>query len=286
MNIHFVKEGVKNMSTKKVALVTGASSGIGKAIAEQLLKDGLIVYVAARRADKMKDLETQGAITLKMDITSEEDLVNGINQIKAAHGGVDVLVNNAGYALYGSVEETTLEDARRQFEVNLFGLARLTQLVIPYMREKRAGTIINMSSMGGKIYTPLGAWYHATKHALEGWSDCLRIELAQFGINVVIVEPGGIETEFGNVMITPMMERSGNGPYALLTKNLEKATRDAYENGKASPPSVIANLVSKAVKSNKPKTRYAGGYLAKPLLFMRHWLPDRLFDKIILNTAS
>ena len=272
--------------TKKIALVTGASAGIGKAIAEQLLKDGLTVYVAARRVEKMQDLEKQGAIALKMDVTREEDMVNGINQINAAHGGVDVLVNNAGYAIYGAVEETTIEDARRQFEVNIFGLARLTQLIIPYMREKQAGTIINMSSMGGKIYTPLGAWYHATKHALEGWSDCLRIELAPFGINVVIVEPGGIETEFGDVMMAPMMERSGNGPYAALAKSLEKATKDTYDGGKASPPSVIANLVSKAVKSNRPKTRYVGGYMAKPVMFMRWLLLDRWFDKIIMSQAS
>jgi NAD(P)-dependent dehydrogenase (short-subunit alcohol dehydrogenase family) len=274
------------MKTNKVALVTGASAGIGKAIAKQLLKEGLTVYVAARRVEKMQDLVELGAIALKMDVSQEEDMVNGINQINAAHGGVDVLVNNAGYATYGAVEDTTIDDARRQFEVNLFGLARLTQLILPYMREQRAGTIINMSSMGGKIYTPLGAWYHATKHGLEGWSDCLRIELAPFGIDVVIVEPGGILTEFGNVMTAPMIERSGNGPYAALAKNLEKATREAYEGGKASPPAVIADLVSKAVKSNKPKTRYVGGYLAKPVMFMRHWLPDRWFDKLILRTAS
>jgi NAD(P)-dependent dehydrogenase (short-subunit alcohol dehydrogenase family) len=271
---------------KRTVLITGASSGIGKAIAEQLLNDGLTVYVAARRVEKMQDLEKRGAIALKIDVTCEDDMVNGINQIKAAHGGIDVLVNNAGYATYGAVEDTSIEDARRQFEVNLFGLARLTQLVLPYMREQRAGTIINMSSMGGKIYTPLGAWYHATKHALEGWSDCLRIELAPFGVDVIIVEPGAIETEFGDVMTAPLMERSGRGPYAALAKNLEKATREAYEDGKVSPPSVIADLVSQAVKANKPKTRYVGGYLAKPVMFMRHWLPDRWFDKIILNTAS
>ena len=270
---------------RKVVLVTGASAGIGKAIAKQLLKDGLVVYVAARRLEKMHDLEKLGAIALKMDVTSEEEMGRAINRITTAHDGVDVLVNNAGYASYGSVEETTVEDARRQFEVNLFGLARLTQLVIPAMRHKGAGTIINMSSMGGKIYTPLGAWYHATKHALEGWSDCLRLELAQFGIEVVIIEPGGIESEFSEVMMSPMLERSGDGPYAAWAKSLQKASMDMNEHGRVSPPSVIADLVSEAVKANKPKTRYVAGYMAKPALFLRWLLPDRWFDSIIRRAS-
>ena len=167
-------------NSQKVALVTGASSGIGKATAKQLLEDGLIVYVAARRVEKMQDLAQLGAHVLKMDVTVEQDMVSGISQIKVTHGGVDVLVNNAGYAIYGPIEAITIDEARRQFEVNIFGVARLTQLVLPYMRAQKAGKIINVSSVGGKIYSPLGAWYHATKHALEGWSDCLRLELKQF----------------------------------------------------------------------------------------------------------
>src|SRR5690349_7917876 len=152
---------------KKVALVTGASSGIGKETAKRLIKEGLVVYAAARRIELMHDLEAAGATIIKMDITEEEDIVSAVAAISLKHGGVDVLVNNAGYAIFGAVEEITLQDARRQFEVNLFGLASLTQKVLPHMRAGRSGTIVNVSSFVGKIYTPMGAWYNATKHALE-----------------------------------------------------------------------------------------------------------------------
>lgn len=268
---------------KKVALVTGASSGIGKATAQRLLKDGLTVYVAARRVEKMEDLKSQGAIPLAMDITKEEDVQHVIKTIAAQHGGVDVLVNNAGYAIYGAVEDTTIADARRQFDVNIFGLARITQLVLPYMREQKAGKIINISSMGGKMYTPLGAWYHSTKHALEGWSDCLRLELKPFGIDVVIIEPGIIVTEFGDVMMEPMVERSGNGPYSKLAHAVKKATADSYKKGGGSSPEVIANVIAKAVKAKKPKTRYVKGKLAKPMMFIRKWLGDRIFDRLVMS---
>ena len=269
------------MNTQKVALVTGASSGIGKAIAKQLIEDGLVVYVAARRVEKMQDLESLGAVVLKMDITQEEDVRNVVETIGKNHNGVDVLINNAGYGMYGAMEDVTIEDARRQFEVNLFGLANLTKSVLPGMRAKKSGKIINISSMGGKIYTPLGAWYHATKHALEGWSDCLRLELSPFNIDVVIVEPGVIKTEFGDVMLAPMMERSGNSAYGEIAHKLEQRMKESYEQGFASDPEVIAKVVSQAVKAKKPKTRYAAGQFAKPLMFLRKWLSDRAFDKII-----
>ena len=271
---------------QQVALITGASSGIGKAVAEQLIKAGLTVYVAARRLEKMDDLKQLGAHPLKMDITVEEDVVSVVETIRAQHNGIDVLVNNAGFGSYGSVEDTPIDDARYQFEVNLFGLARLTQLALPYMREKGSGKIINISSIGGKIYTPLGAWYHATKHALEGWSDCLRLEVKQFGIDVIIVEPGLIKTEFGDVMLDPMIERSGDTAYATLTHKLAKATRASYEKDGGSPPSVISDVISRAVKSSSPKTRYAAGKFSTPLLFMRKWFSDRIFDKAIMSQVS
>lgn len=276
-------EPVRKMKNRKVVLVTGASSGIGKATAKKLLEDGHILYVAARRLEKMKDLEELGATAIKMDITVEKDIQNVVSAIRESHGAVDVLVNNAGYAIYGAVEDTSIDDARRQFEVNIFGLARLTQLLLPSMRERKSGKIINVSSMGGKIYTPLGAWYHATKHALEGWSDCLRLELKQFGIDVVIIEPGIIETEFGDVMSGPMMERSGDTAYAELAKAVSKSAADSYEKGGGSPPSVVAESISKAVAADKPKTRYAIGKLAKPLIFLRKYLSDKLFDKAVMS---
>ena len=161
----------------QTVLVTGASSGMGKDFAQRLLKEGMTVYAAARSVDKMADLAEAGAIVLAMDITKEDDVVAVAERIRSDVGSLDVLINNAGYGQYGPVEDTPIDTARYQFEVNLFGLARLTQLMLPTMRENGKGLIINISSMGGKMYTPLGAWYHATKHALEGWSDCLRIEV-------------------------------------------------------------------------------------------------------------
>src|SRR5690606_5046447 len=195
---------------------------------------------------------------------------------------IDVLVNNAGFGLYGAVEDVRIDDARYQFEVNLFGLGSLTQKVLPYMRAKRSGTIINISSMGGKMYTPLGAWYHATKHALEGWSDCLRLELKQFGINVVIVEPGAINTAFGEVLHDSLLKRSKGGAYETMAKAVAQTSEKMYANQEGSPASVISNTISKIVRSSKPKTRYAVGKLAKPLIWIRTYLGDRIFDKVVM----
>lgn len=267
----------------KTVLITGASSGIGKATAERLLDDGHTVYVAARRAHKMSDLEARGATALSVDVTEETQLKAAVDRIADEQGGVDVLINNAGFGMYGAMEDTDLDDARYQFEVNLFGLARLTQLVLPYMREQGSGTVVNVSSIGGKIYTPLGSWYHATKHALEGWSDCLRLELEPLGIGVVLIEPGLIRTEFGDVMTAPMLERSGSGPYAHLAQKIARATEESYENGGASPPTVIADVIATALRARRPKTRYAAGRLARPILFLRRWLSDRLFDRVIMS---
>ncbi len=260
----------------KTVLVTGASSGIGKETAKKLLADGYTVYAAARRVGRMADLEQLGAIAIAMDISKDEEIVAAVDRIRAGSGGIDVLINNAGFGSYGSMEETTLEDARYQFEVNLFGLARLTQLCLPYMRDRKAGRIINISSMGGKIYTPLGSWYHATKHALEGWSDCLRIEVAPFGIDVVIIEPGAIDTEWSGIMVDQMMERSGDGPYADQAKRMADAAGDG-----GSPVSLIADVIVKAVRAKKPKTRYSAGKYAKLLLTVRKLASDRMFDRII-----
>jgi len=265
----------------KVILITGASSGMGKETAKTLIAEGHKVYVAARRIDQMQDLQQAGGIALQLDVTNEENIQQVVDTIIGREGKIDVLFNNAGYAIYGSVEEIPIQEARRQFEVNVFGLASLTQKVIPFMREARSGTIINTSSMGGKMYTPMGAWYHASKHAIEGWSDCLRLELSQFDIHVVILEPGLIATEFGDVMSGPMVARSGSGPYANIVKGVASAASMAM-----SPASVIAKTVSAIVRSRKPKTRYRVGSLAKPMVWMRVNLGDRLFDKIIMSQVN
>ena len=271
--------------TKQVVLVTGASSGMGKAFANALLDEGLIVYAAARRVEQMADLAARGAITVKLDISQHEQIEAAVRRIERDHGGVDVLINNAGFGLYGSMEETSIDDARYQFEVNLFGMARLTQLLLPTMRAKQRGRIINMSSMGGKIYTPMGSWYHATKHAVEGWSDCLRLELAPFNIDVVIIEPGAIATEFNGVVLAPMLERSGSGPYAKMTQAAASATRAAEKRGGGSDPQVIVRLMLRAVRARRPKTRYTGGQYARLLPFVRRWFGDRIYDRMVLATV-
>ncbi|WP_370298823.1 oxidoreductase, partial [Pontibacterium sp.] len=178
----------------KVILITGASAGMGKATAKKLIGEGHIVYGAARRINKMADIAELGGHIIEMDVTDEEQITTGVNRILSEQGRIDVLINNAGYSVYGSVEDVSQEDARRQFDVNFFGAAFLTQKVLPHMRQQGSGHIINVTSIGGKMYAPLGSWYHGTKHALEGWSDCLRVETKDFGIKVSIVEPGAIET--------------------------------------------------------------------------------------------
>lgn len=272
---------------KKVILITGASSGMGKETARQLIKEGHIVYGVARRIDKMEDLMQMGGKALALDVTDETQIKKVVAQIITEQGKIDVLINNAGYAVYGAVEDVSLEDARRQFEVNIFGLAAITKEVLPYMRSQKSGKIINISSMGGKMYTLLGAWYHASKHALEGWSDCLRLELKPHNIDVVIVEPGAIITEFGEVMTQPMLERANGGAYEDMSKLMAKAVQGSYDKpNAASPASVISNTISKIIKANRPKTRYRVGKYAKPLVWMRVFLGDRIFDSVVMSTIK
>lgn len=270
------------MNTAKVIFITGASSGMGKDTAMDLIKQGYIVYCAARRVEEMNDLKLAGGYILPLDISNEQDIARCVNQIIDEQGRIDVLWNNAGYGLYGSVEETSLDDARYQFEVNVFGLARLTQLVTPFMREDRSGTIINTSSIGGKIYAPMGAWYHASKHAIEGFSDCLRLELEPKGINVVVLEPGAIKTEFPEVMSKQVLGNSGNGPYQDLAKRVANLSlKESGKDGAGSPTSVISKVIQEIINSPKPKTRYAAGKFSTTTLLMRRFLSDRAFDRII-----
>jgi len=268
---------------KKVIVITGASSGMGKDFAHALLKDGHTVYGLARRVEKMNDIVQAGGKAIAMDITNESQVDHAVKQIIREQGKVDVLINNAGYAVYGTVEEVPIDVAKRQFEVNLFGLASITQKIVPGMRERKSGTIINISSMGGKVYTPMGAWYHATKYALEGWSDCLRLELTPFGVHVAIIEPGGIQTEFTDVFQQQLQGDAQNGPYAGTLQKLIASTKEMAENGRLTKPRVITDLILKAVNSDRPKTRYVAGSYAKPLMFMRKYLSDRAFDKILMR---
>lgn len=269
--------------SKKVILITGASSGMGKESAKALIQQGHTVYTVARRIEQMQDLKLLGGYPIQMDVTKEGDIQQVVDTIIQKEGKIDVLWNNAGYGLYGSVEDIPIEEARKQFEVNLFGLAAITQKVLPHMRKANSGTIINTSSMGGKMYTPMGAWYHASKHALEGFSDCLRLELKPFNIHVVVLEPGIIMTEFGDVMLKNISQFSSKGVYAALTNKLILATKKMYEKGQGSKVTVISNTLRNIVNATKPKTRYRVGLWAKPMVWMRIYLGDKLFDKIIMS---
>ncbi|MHA7966472.1 oxidoreductase [Paenibacillus sp. CAU 1782] len=245
--------------SQKVALITGASSGIGKEAAIELKSKGFTVYAAARRIDKMQDLETKGIRPISLDVTSEESMIQTVNEILKKEGRIEVLVNNAGYGSYGSVEDVPMEEARRQMEVNVFGLARLIQLVVPSMRKNKFGKIVNVSSMGGKIWTSFGAWYHATKFAVEGLSDCLRLELEPFGIDVIVVEPGGIKTDWGIIAAEGLKKVSAKGAYAQAANKTADWMIKNYTGNQLSKPELIARTIGKAVTVERPKTRYLVG---------------------------
>lgn len=266
----------------QVVLITGASSGIGKESARLLSQRGYKVYGAARRIDKMKELEQFGVKLLEMDVTDDDSMTAGITSIIKNEGRIDVLVNNAGYGSYGALEDVPISEAKYQFEVNIFGLARLTQLVLPYMRQKHSGRIINISSIGGRIGEPHGAWYHATKFAVEGLSDSLRMELKEFGIDVVVIQPGAIKTEWAGIAREKMLETSGSTAYSSLTQK-HAAMFEKAEGTTGSEPIVIARTIEKAVTASKPKTRYAAGYGAKAILTARSILSDRMFDNLMLG---
>jgi NAD(P)-dependent dehydrogenase (short-subunit alcohol dehydrogenase family) len=261
---------------EKVAVVTGASAGIGEATVKRLIMQGYTTYAAARRLDRMADLEKLGAILLPLDLTDDNSIVESVERIRTEQDRIDVLVNNAGYGSYGAVEDVPFDEARRQFEVNVFGLARLVQLVTPLMREQRSGKIVNVSSIGGKGWEPLGAWYHATKFAVEGFSDCLRMELKPFGIDVIVIEPGGIRTEWGQIALETLRRASGHTVYGPQAE--EKRALFLAAAGSASDPDVVAREIVKAIRATRPNTRYVVGAHAKPLVFMSTFLPDRFND--------
>jgi NAD(P)-dependent dehydrogenase (short-subunit alcohol dehydrogenase family) len=278
--------GSEGKGSGKVALVTGGSSGIGEQTALGLQAAGFTTYAVARRVDRMAGLEPFGVRTFAMDVTDEDSMVAGVERIVAEQGRVDVLVNNAGYGSYGAVEDVPLDEARRQFEVNLFGLARLVQLVTPHMRaqavdNKDGGRIINISSIGAVIYEPFGAWYHATKWAVDGFSDSLRVELRPFGIDVVIVHPAGIVTEWNQIARTSLVEQSKDGVYAASAVKAAKAMESVDNPRLSSGPDVVARTIVKAATARRPKSRYATGKGASTVMTARRALPDRAFDAIM-----
>lgn len=265
---------------RKVIIVTGASSGIGKAMAESLIKQGHIVYGAARSMNKMQNLVEMGGRAIFLDLTEESTIAGVVKQIFDEQGRIDILINNAGYGSYGALETVPIQQAKEEMEVNLFGLARMCQQVIPIMRNQKCGKIINISSIAGKLSSPLGSWYFASKHAVEGLSDSLRQELKPFGIDVVIIEPGGVKSEWAGIAGKHLTDTSKGTAYEEIARKVNNFF--PFVESENSDPKVIVSLVNKAINARKPKTRYIGGKLAKPLLFARKILSDRLFDAAVL----
>jgi NAD(P)-dependent dehydrogenase (short-subunit alcohol dehydrogenase family) len=263
---------------REIVLVTGASSGIGEETVKRLMTAGYTVYAGARRLDRMKSLADAGARILALDVTDDGSMSAAVKSVLQETGRIDVLINNAGYGSYGALEDVPPEEARRQFDVNIFGLARLTQLVLPAMRAQRLGRIVNISSIGGTFGEAFGCWYHATKYAVEGLSDSLRMELHPFGIDVVVIQPGATHSEWSKIAHDSLLKYSGNGPYRTGATAHAKMMELGHRGSIPAPPSEVAKTIVQAVQSRKPKTRYVTGGLAGPLLFMRRVLSDRAFD--------
>ena len=269
-------------NTSKAVLVTGCSSGIGRATAERLADQGWTVYATARRLESIDDLQGKGCKTLALDVTDEQSMQTAVSAVEAAEGAVGVLVNNAGYSQSGAVESVKLDDVRAQFETNVFGLVRMCQLVLPAMRRQGWGKIVNVSSMGGKLTFPGGGIYHGTKHAVEAISDALRFEVRGFGVDVIVIEPGLIKTQFADAAVSKIESGTiGNGPYAEFNAAVAEATAGAYEGPLAKlggGPEDVARKIAKAISRRRPKTRYPVTPSARMILGLHTVLPDRGWD--------
>lgn len=268
--------------TSRAVLITGCSTGIGRAAAERLAAKGWPVYATARRLESIKDLADVGCNLLTLDVCDEDSMRAAVEEVEAKEGAIFALVNNAGYGQEGAVEEVPMEDIRRVFETNVFGLSRLTQLALPGMRRQGAGRVVNVSSMGGKISIPGGGYYHATKHAVEAISDTLRFEVRPFGVHVSVIEPGTIKTAFGDTATNSVAHlQDPASPYAGFNQVLVQKINDAYE-GKlarfAAPPEAVAKVIDKAISSRKPRTRYRVTVAARVMLATRKVMPDRGWD--------
>jgi NAD(P)-dependent dehydrogenase (short-subunit alcohol dehydrogenase family) len=270
-------------AASKAVLITGCSTGIGRATALRLAGSGWNVYATARRLETIADLADGGCKTLALDVTDEQSMIAAVSTIEAAEGAVGVLINNAGYSQSGAIETVPLETVRRQFETNVFGLVRLTQLVLPKMRAQGWGKIVNLGSMGGLLSFPGGGHYHATKHALEAISDALRFELRGFGIDVVLLEPGLITTEFGETATSSMghVESSPEDPYAHFNTTVATVTKGAYEGPMrllGAGPERVAKVIERAITRSRPPARITITPSAKLTILMRRLLSDRMWD--------
>jgi NAD(P)-dependent dehydrogenase (short-subunit alcohol dehydrogenase family) len=265
------------MSSKAV-LITGCSSGIGYATAEELLDRGWTVYATARKPDTVSVLEAKGAKLLALDVTDEDSMRTAVDAVTEAEGAVGVLINNAGYSQNGAVESVPIDEVRRQFETNVFGLIRMCQLALPGMREQGWGKIVNLGSMGGRLTFPGGGLYHATKYALEAISDALRYEVASFGVDVILIEPGLITTNFEQTSVKGVPQE---GPYAEFNRKVAKATENAYKGPMSklgSGPEAVAKTIAKALEAKRPKARYPVTPSAHLMINQRRLTPDRVWD--------
>lgn len=269
------------MAPPPVALVTGASSGIGHCTSLRLRRAGFTVYGAARRLSHMQDLESAGIRTIAMDLCDEASTSDAADRVLADEGRIDVLVNSAGYGSYGAVEDVTMDEARAQFEVNIFGAARLTQLFLPRMRDQRSGRVINVGSIAGRVYSPLAGWYHASKHALEGLTDAMRVELAPHGIAVVLVQPGPVLTEWNLHARTALLQASAEGAYGPQAQRAFRVLENGDRPGRATDAETVAAKILKAATTRRPASRYPVGRGARTVIAARSALPDRALDAVL-----
>jgi NAD(P)-dependent dehydrogenase (short-subunit alcohol dehydrogenase family) len=269
------------MSTSKAVLITGCSTGMGRATAQHLANGGWTVYATARRVESLSGLD--GCRTLALDVTDEASMQAAVDTVVAEHGAVGVLINNAGYSQSGAVESVPMDEVRRQFETNVFGLTRMCQLVLPGMREQRWGKIVNISSMGANFVFPGGGFYHATKYAVDALSDALRFEVRGFGVDVIIVQPGLIKTEFGNAAVGGVP--AGDGPYAKFNAAVGESTQGVYESGPLGKlgggPEAVAKAIEKAITARRPKARYRVTPSAHILIRQRSLMTDRMWDTMM-----
>lgn len=268
--------------SKGVVLITGASSGIGLRTAVDLAAAGYSVWAGARRVEPMQPIVEAGGHALALDVTYDASIQAAIHEVVAAEGRIDVLINNAGYGLYGAVEQVPPEMARAQMDVNVFGLARMCQLVLPHMRAQGSGRIVNISSIGGTIHAPLGAWYHGSKFFVEGFTNSLRLEVADKGIDAILIAPGVIRSDFFGTLARQLGAVSGTGPYADTAQALMKAD----EKTPGSDPAVISKLIRRAIEDRRPRTIYRAGQGAVLLYILRRLLPHRWFDRLVMMSYA
>src|SRR5918993_4391104 len=275
------------MNVSKAVLITGCSSGIGWATAERLVEVGWRVYATARNVEKIAPLERRGCDLLPLDVTDEDSMRSAVDEVERREGAVGALVNNAGYSQSGAVEAVPMEKVRRQFETNVFGLARMCQLVLPGMRRQGYGRLVNVSSMGGRLTLPGAGFYHASKYAVEAVSDALRFEVEGFGIKVSIIEPGLIRTSFADAAVGSM-DGQDDGPYAGFDEAVARATTQNYEQGPisrlAGEPEAVAEAIEQAISAGSPRSRYAVTPSAHLLIGLRRLLPDGAWDAALRMT--